>query len=500
MLLLCYNLVLVQVSALIDTSASESASVKSPLRLVCVGTGRDGTTSLFQMIQHAFDSEGRGRTAKHEWAAVDLQGNFCNFVETGDESFLRNVEHLLRNCPYDCIVSISAAILPYVAQLFGDRITLVHLKRRDRNACIESLVRNAELFPANHLYYASTKQATGKRIAAFHFGEATKEEWETWPLREKFAWFYDKTHALIEEYKHLYSQTFYVETETLSDDTTGIDLGRAVGVDRPLEGVHLNRHIGLDGLPLERGVRVQRLLGKLDIGRLAEDELYGLRHFLDEFLLWTSGRVGGAAGQTNAEIAETDATLAGAHELLSARLVEIEELRALTGERLRSVAGNNPDAGREILITRREAADSGRRSLFAERAAMIAERDAAVARRDEAIVQRERIGADRAAMMAERDRFLAERDRFLAERDEALAQFARVGVEREEALPQLARVGVERDEALAQLARVGVERDIYRQNCEELRASTCWRLTAPLRYLSSAVLAVRDRFGGAQEA
>jgi hypothetical protein len=102
--------------------------------------------------------------------------------------------------------------------------------------------------------------------------------------------------------------------------------------------------------------------------------------------------------------------------------------------------------------------------------------------------------------MAERDRFLAERDRFLAERDEALAQFARVGVEREEALPQLARVGVERDEALAQLARVGVERDIYRQNCEELRASTCWRLTAPLRYLSSAVLAVRDRFGGAQEA
>jgi hypothetical protein len=95
---------------------------------------------------------------------------------------------------------------------------------------------------------------------------------------------------------------------------------------------------------------------------------------------------------------------------------------------------------------------------------MIAERDAAVVRRDEAIVQRESIRAERAAMMAEGARLLGERD-----------------------------------EGLTRLAQVSVEHDIYRRNCEAAHASTCWRLNAPLRSVSSLLLSALNRFGGAQE-
>src|SRR4249920_551295 len=58
--------------------------VSSPLRLLCVGTGRDGTTSLTRMIQDLYDQEGRGRSAVHEWNAVELYQAFCNFRENGD--------------------------------------------------------------------------------------------------------------------------------------------------------------------------------------------------------------------------------------------------------------------------------------------------------------------------------------------------------------------------------------------------------------------------------
>jgi hypothetical protein len=35
-------------------------------------------------------------------------------------------------------------------------------------------------------------------MAAFHLDELTREAWDRLPLAEKFGWYYDKTHALIE--------------------------------------------------------------------------------------------------------------------------------------------------------------------------------------------------------------------------------------------------------------------------------------------------------------
>ncbi|XUM21165.1 hypothetical protein ACRAVF_27880 [Bradyrhizobium oligotrophicum S58] len=62
-------------------------SPPSTLRVLCVGTGRDGTTSLARMMQEVFDNQGNGDRAVHEWASSELNELFCQLKETNDPSF-----------------------------------------------------------------------------------------------------------------------------------------------------------------------------------------------------------------------------------------------------------------------------------------------------------------------------------------------------------------------------------------------------------------------------
>jgi hypothetical protein len=104
------------------------------------------------------------------------------------------------DCPYDSIVGNGyAAILPLFAERYGRGRKVVHLYR-DREACIESLITNCELFPTAYRYYSSSPEAKIKRMAAFHFRDMSRAAWDRLPLREKFAWYYDKTHALVQQH------------------------------------------------------------------------------------------------------------------------------------------------------------------------------------------------------------------------------------------------------------------------------------------------------------
>ena len=450
-------------------SSTPSAPIESPLSVVCVGAGREGSTSLLQMIQNAFAEESSGRTAMHEWQGVEMGRLFCEHMETGDENCLSDIRHLISTCPYSC-VTVNVIALPLIAEIFGDRVTLVHFKRRDRDRCIDSLVRNAELFPANHMYYSNSEQATGKRITAFHYGEVTRSAWNTWPVRDRFAWLYDKTHAVIEENKPLFARNFFIETESLGDRDTLAALADAIGVRVPLRPIHLNRHFSLDGLATEDGVRVQRLLGKLDVARVAQDELYGLEHFLAEFLLEVSGRVGGAKGESERATLKIGQVLARSHALLESRLADLSALLEHFGrDRVAATAEGRAEGPRDGS-SMRPAPAAWNGNLLAERAAMIAERDLAIARRDEAIAQRKRLEA-------ERTRMLDERDAAWAERDEATAQQMRLEAELTARIAERDAAWAERDEAQSQQARLQAEvtarigeRDTVRAERDEAQA------------------------------
>src|SRR5580704_4852017 len=199
----------------------------SKLRMLCVGTGRDGTQSLNHMVQHLLDAG--GGQAMHEYCCREFYQAFCDHAESGDSASEAALTRMVAECPYECIVGNGyAAILPLFAARYGRNLKLVHLRRVDRAACIASLVQNCELFPTAYRYYSSSPAATEKRMAAFHFGEMSHEAWDRLPLAEKFGWYYDKTHALIERHAALFDESVQIETESLDDDVTRRTIARLV--------------------------------------------------------------------------------------------------------------------------------------------------------------------------------------------------------------------------------------------------------------------------------
>jgi hypothetical protein len=183
---------------------------------------------------------------------------------------------MVAGCPNDCIVGNGyASVLPLFAEHYGRELTLVHLRRKDRQACIASLRRNAELFPQAYGYYISDKIAQSKRMAAFHFSEKSLPEWMSLSLDERLAWYYDKTHALIDEYSTLFANYVEIDTEDLKNEAARRSLARAIGImDRIPPPTHLNAvQAALGSIDPEKQHYVNWLLGHFNLAEVATDRL-----------------------------------------------------------------------------------------------------------------------------------------------------------------------------------------------------------------------------------
>jgi len=324
-------------------SPRPSTTADSALRILCVGTGRDGTTSLSRIMQDVFDNQETGETAKHEWASSELNVLFCNWMETKDPAFEHQIREWIMHCPHACVTGNGyAAVLPIIAEVLGDQVTLVHLRRRDRAACIASLVENAELSPQNHFYYAESPVAKSKRPTAFHFGEMTRDQWSELSLHEKFSWYYDKTHTLIERHKPLFANTLSIDTEDLSDESVRAALAHAAGSEETPRAFHVNRFVDLRHVPPARHSFVQRLLGQLDVQKLASDDLYGVRSVLNEFIYHMSHFPDQAPGALD----ELRWTLGEGHRTLNYRLNDLKELMERVGMPAESEPSDHPPRSR----------------------------------------------------------------------------------------------------------------------------------------------------------
>jgi hypothetical protein len=308
--------------------------VRPRLRLLCVGTGRDGTQSLTHMIQRLFDESGGSASVAHEYMSRELHNAFTNYLETNDPKWMSAIETMIDECPHECIVGNGyASILPQFAARYGRQLKLIHLRRGDRTAAVRSLTENCELFPQSYGYYSPSPQAASKREAAFHFGEMTRAAWDDTPLPDKLAWYFDKTHALVEAHGHLFAERMQVGTETLSYEVTRRQLAQFVLGDARVvpPATHLNVHVDLDGMSESQRPKLQWLMGRLNLHQVADDDVYPLEYFLNAFIAWTgyqirqTPEVSGSTPRTQAEIA---AALTRAEASLVKHLKNIRDLRA----------------------------------------------------------------------------------------------------------------------------------------------------------------------------
>lgn len=307
------------------------------LRLLIVGTGRDGTLSIAQMVQELYDSEGEGRRVMHEYCAREFYDAFCSFKETGDEKYVDEIRHMIKKCDFDCIVGNGyAAILPLFAEICGTDLRIVHLRREDKEKCIKSLAKNADLFPLAYGYYSSNPAASTKRMTAFHFDEMTRNEWDMLSATEKFSWYYDKTHTLIGSYQEVSGDHSEIVTEEIDGETTRRKIAQLVSGDasRMPSSVRLNAHrFDVSDFEKNRQPKMQWLLGRLNLERLAHDDVYAVEYFLEKFVTWTgyqiTDEINAISPADTRKPAEIDEALSRVDVLLKKGLGEINALRAM---------------------------------------------------------------------------------------------------------------------------------------------------------------------------
>ncbi len=325
-----------------NSSSTIRPDGRQPLRLLCVGTGRDGTVSLTAMIQGLYDVAGHGQKAMHEYRARDFYNAFSNLKETGDEQYAIELRRIIGECPHDCIVGNGyASVLSMFAEHgAGGCTTLVHLRRANRTACIESLMKDCELFPAAYKYFSDSSTADMKRLAAFHFGEMTREQWDRLTLRDRFGWYYDKTHDLIRSHSGLFKSYVEITTESLNDEATRRLIARlAIDSDATIPPpTHLNAHrIDVATLPADRQPKMQWLMGRLNLHQMAYDDVYAMDYFLEKYSAWTSYQITGSIlEQSPADVRHPDqiaAALDRAERILQHRLRDIAGYRIMLAER-----------------------------------------------------------------------------------------------------------------------------------------------------------------------
>jgi len=243
---------------------------------------------------------------------------------------------LIVECPYDCIVGNGyAAILPFFHEQWGPGTKIVHLRRVNRDACIAGLIKNCELFPGAYRNYTAAEGATIERIAAFHFGEMSKDDWHRMPTVAKFGWYYDKTHALIEQHRGLFAEYVEISTETLSEESTRRTLARMACVSNSLlpPPTHLNAQtFDITSVAEEHRDKAIWLLGNLSWESLVEDDVYAIKYFLDMFVAWTGHQISGGLqlGRSKRRSPnETAATLQLARAVLAAAIKDIDKLEDL---------------------------------------------------------------------------------------------------------------------------------------------------------------------------
>jgi hypothetical protein len=263
------------------------------LQLLCVGTGRDGTQSLAHMIRTLYKNSS-DREVMHEYCCREFYQSFSEYREGGeDPSRLAELKRMVVDCSYDAVVGNGyASVLPLFAKHYGRGLILIHLQRRDREACIASLKQNCASFPTAYRYYSASPAAITKRMTAFHFGEMSIEQWDGLSLDEKFGWYYDKTHALVAGHSGLFGRYVRIATEDLNDDATRQTLAELCESDELPPLTHLNASaIDIASFSEEHRHRLHWLMGRLNLEEVAADDVYAMEYFINKFVAWSGYQI-----------------------------------------------------------------------------------------------------------------------------------------------------------------------------------------------------------------
>lgn len=204
------------------------------LKLVAAGAGRDGTMTMAKLIEELARINGESWKVEHELYSNHICNLLCSWRETSRHCYRQALEDLLKNLPAHAVSGTNYQFaLDILAEKYGRSLKIVHLKRRDKRAFVESLGRIIHFRPGMAVNMTDETCRLDHpdhttRLAAFHFGEMGREEWEALDVERRLEWHYEKTHALLGEAGRYFDNYFMIYTEDLDRPETLRRLARFI--------------------------------------------------------------------------------------------------------------------------------------------------------------------------------------------------------------------------------------------------------------------------------
>ena len=258
------------------------------LKILGIGTGRDGTLSLCQLIQNIYilNISHNVPVAMHETNGYDIYQGIQYFWSTQDSSPMITV---MQNWSHQVEIGNGYAFfMPAILKAFGPELKIIRL-RRNRNKCVQSLSKRPLLNPHNWGGYVSeqTKIAL-TRPTAVDFKEMSIDSWRALSLEEKISWYYDKTHELLDLYLPKFNHVLEVSTEQLSHPDTIQTITQFINptftnLPQPVH-VHLSSPFDYTELNSEERQRLENLFREMDVQKLIKSDLYPLEFFLNKII------------------------------------------------------------------------------------------------------------------------------------------------------------------------------------------------------------------------
>lgn len=190
-----------------DIAAGFVKPARAPaLEVLILSAGRDGSRSLSRIVDDLYASNGRD-----EVSVVHRPGDFPTLDRVLDH--LRHGDGARMNDlfgsrePHVLAAAGLGFAMPVIAEVLGRGVKIIHL-RREREACVDSLIGRLVMYPETWGGYVETREnlQVARLIpyelmmpTAVDAGEMDLGTWRGLSLRDKLGWYYDAIHRRIEE-------------------------------------------------------------------------------------------------------------------------------------------------------------------------------------------------------------------------------------------------------------------------------------------------------------
>jgi hypothetical protein len=189
--------------------------------IICIGNGRDGTYSLKENLKNICKINNSSIPVYHEKFAENIYNTFhFNYKNKKKiNTFFLSIANNF-NLGEVHVSNGYTLILDKLINRFTSSIKIIRIKR-DKKDWIPAFKKNIFNYPLKHGNYTNLKKAQIYRMAAWHFEEMSKIEWNKMSINKKLNWYYDKNDDLVKRNNILNKKNYLqINTKSLDDLVT----------------------------------------------------------------------------------------------------------------------------------------------------------------------------------------------------------------------------------------------------------------------------------------